>query len=237
MATMIATVSRGTTASAGVATRAIRDAWPLAAAVVPFGVVVGVAQAEVGPTGLAGVLATAVLFAGSAHLAVLTAVAAGGGVLGAVLAGVAVNARLLLYSAAHGHRFRADQPVWFRWLGALLTVDQSFALTAAAPELRGAAFRRYWGVVGSTLLTVWTAAVAVGLEFGGILPEHGPVDAAVPATLVSLLVMLCTDRRAVRVAVVAGAVAVVAAGLPGGVGIVLAIGAGLAVAGPSQEPS
>jgi branched chain amino acid efflux pump len=54
-----------------------------------------------------------------------------------------VNARLLLYSAALGDRFRA-QPAPFRWLAPHFIIDQTYLMADARPALAGRDFRRYW---------------------------------------------------------------------------------------------
>ncbi len=216
------------------ATRAVRDVLPLAAATAPFGAVVGVTLDQAGLVGMPALAGTAVLYAGSAQLATLSTMVAGGGVVGAVVAGAVVNSRLLLYSASHGARFRDDQPAWFRWLAPLTTVDQTFALAAAASDLRGAGFRRYWTTMGLLLGTVWLAAVAVGMQLGAGLSAHGPLDVAAPATLVALLVPHLGDRRSRRAVLAAAAAALATGFLPAGLGIAVAVVAGLLVAGPAD---
>lgn len=234
MSTTIAAV-RGTTTLVPVR-RGARDILPLAAAAVPFGMVVGVTLDQAGLDGVPALAATALVYAGSAQLATMTILIAGGGPLGAVLAGAIVNARLVLYSASHGHRFR-DHPAWFRWLAPLTTVDQTFALAAAARDLTGVAFRRYWVTIGLVLGAVWTTAVAAGLHLGATLPESSPMEVAAPATMVSLLVPRLGDARMRRVALTAAVVAGAARVLPSGFGIVAAICVGLAVAGRPSEPA
>lgn len=212
--------------------RAVRDILPIAAAVVPFGTVVGVTLDHAGLTGVPGLVGTALVYAGSAQLATLTVLIGGGAPLAAVLAGAIVNARMVLYSASHGARFR-NHPAWFRWIAPLMTVDQTFALAAQAGDLAGAAFRRYWLTIGGVLGTIWLAAVGVGMGLGSVLPEASPMDVAAPATMVSLLVPHLGDSRLRRVAVTAAVVGVAARGLPSGLGIVAAIGVALVAAGPA----
>lgn len=214
--------------------RATRDILPIAAAVVPFGMVVGVTLDHAGLTGLPALAGTALLYAGSAQLATLTILIAGGGPLGAVLAGVIVNSRMVLYSASHGARFRADHPAWFRWVAPLTTVDQTFALAAQARDLTGAAFRRYWVTIGMVLGAIWLAAVTAGMSLGSVLPEVSPMDVAAPATMVSLLAPHLGDRRMRRVVVTAAVVGVAGRVLPAGLGIVAAIVVALVAAGPSH---
>lgn len=215
--------------------RAVQDVLPIALAVAPFGTVVGVTLDQAALVGLPGLVATALVYGGSAQLATLSVLIGGGGIAGAVVAGALVNARLVLYSAGHAHRFRdPDHPVWFRWVAPLTTVDQTYALADGARDLRGGAFRRYWAVLGTVLASGWLVAVTVGMVLGSVLPEISPMDVAVPATMVSLLVPHLGSRRLRRVALVAAVVGVATPLLPSGLGIVAAILAGLAVAGPGE---
>ena len=215
--------------------RAVRDILPIAASVVPFGTVVGVSLDAAGLTGVPALAATALVYAGSAQLAALTILVAGGGPLGAVLAGAIVNARMLLYSASHGDRFRDGQPAWFRWAAPILTVDQTFALGEGARDLAATGFRHYWTTIGLVLGAVWLGAVALGMQLGAVLPATSPMAVAVPATMVSLLVPHLGQPRMRRAVVVAVGVGLLARGLPSGLGIVAAIAAGLAAAGPTTE--
>lgn len=228
---MTAVTTTGDPARWAVTLRAARDILPLAAAVVPFGTVVGVTLDDAGLTGLPALTGTALLYAGSAQLATLSVLIAGGGPLGAVLAGAIVNSRMLLYSAGLSPRFK-DQPAWFRWIAPLTTVDQTFALATQASGLDRRAFRQYWLTLGAVLGAIWLTAVSVGMSVGSALPDHSPMEVAAPATMVSLLVPHLGDRRMRRVVLTAAAVAVAGRLLPDGVGIVAAIAVGLVAAGP-----
>ena len=84
------------------------------------------------------------------------------------------------------------------------------------------------------LPTIRDTRVTVGMVLGSVLPEISPMDVAVPATMVSLLVPHLGSRRLRRVALVAAVVGVATPLLPSGLGIVAAILAGLAVAGPGE---
>lgn len=229
---MTASISIPRSAPRHVARRAARDILPLAAAVVPFGTVVGVTLEHAGLTGPAALTGTALLYAGSAQLATLSVLIAGGGPLGAVLAGAIVNSRMLLYSAGLSGRFR-HQPTWFRWLAPLTTVEQTFALATEVDGLDQHGFRQYWVTIGAVLGGIWLAAVSVGMSLGSVLPDHNPMEVAAPATMVALLMPHVADRRMRRVALVAAVIAVAGRLLPGGTGLVVAIVIGLVVAGPS----
>jgi predicted branched-subunit amino acid permease len=208
---------------------ALRDTIPVALSIAPLGLVIGATARTVPVPPLPNMAVAAGVFAGAAHLAALTTMAAGAGVL-TVLGTVAlINARLLLYSAALEPRFR-HQPPWFRWLGPALLIDQTYLMVTARDDLDHVQdFRRYWSVAGGALLASWVCAVGLGSVVGPLLPHGSPLDAA---AVVVLAGMLAPRLTTLRPAVVAGAsllVAVVAAPLSGGVGVVTGIGAGLVV--------
>ena len=208
---------------------ALRDVVPVALSIAPLGLVIGATARHVPVPPVANAAAAAGVFAGAAHLAALTALVAGGGVL-TVLGTVAlINARLLLYSAALEPRFRY-QPAWFRWLGPALLIDQTYLMVTARDDLDDAAgFRRYWSVAGGALLASWVGAVGLGSVVGPLLPPGTPLAAAAVVVLAGMLAPRLTTARPVAVALTALMVAVVAAPLPGGLGVVLGIGAGLVV--------
>jgi predicted branched-subunit amino acid permease len=180
----------------------VRDILVLSPGVIPFGVMLGVAVVANGTGGPAAVLGAVLVYGGSAQLTTVSLLHLGAGVLAAVLSGVVVHARVLLYGAALEPSFR-QQPLWFRLLGPQFIQDQTYLSTTGRPAYGPAEFRRYWGWLGFTLLTVWTGAVLLGLLAGPLLPplpHLGLVGAA-------LFVAMLAPRLADRPALVAGAVA------------------------------
>jgi predicted branched-subunit amino acid permease len=205
---------------------AVRDIAPMLLGIAPFGMLIGLTLTT-HPVGVAAGLASVLpYYGGTGHLATLQMLATGAGPP-AVLVGIAVvNARLLLYGAALGPRF-ADQPGWFRWLGAASVIDQTYALTTARPGLSGAAFRRYWLTLGAAMGLCWLAAHVVGIVVGPVLPAWLPLGIAAPAVLVGLLVPHLKGATGRAAAVVGGGVAGLAAPLPPGVGTLLGAVAGI----------
>jgi predicted branched-subunit amino acid permease len=214
------------TAFDNIAVVAVRDTLPVAASIAPLALVIGATAARSGVPVAADMAGAALIFAGAAHLAVLTTLAAGAGVLTALAAATLINVRLLLYSASIEPRFR-DQPWWFRWLGPALLIDQTFLMVAARDDLADPArFRRYWVCAGGLLLGCWVTIVGLGSVLGPLLPAVLPLDAAAVAVLVG---MLAPRLRSWRPVAVAGAALLAAAALPGGVGLLVGIVAGVAV--------
>lgn len=212
----------------------LRDMLPVVAAVTPFGIVVGVAQTAADVALLPGLGAGVLVYGGSAHLATLGAVAAGTAVLGAVLTGVLINARLLLYSADIASAV-ADQPLWFRIVGSMTIIDQTYALLPNGLAHGTAGLRRYWLTIGWTLAAGWLTAITIGARLGDIVPPVVSVAAAPKAVFLAMLLPRLVDgrmRRAVGAAVV---VAVLGRGLPAGLGIILALLTAMAVSPRHSE--
>lgn len=207
---------------------AVRDILPVTLSVMPFAVVIGVtiAQAHAVPAWV-GLLAGPMIYAGSAHLAAVSLLDAGAGAA-TILATVAIiNARLSMYGAVIEPHFRM-QPVWFRWLAPHFLVDQTYALATARTDLDDPArFRRYWVTIGVVLGTGWTAAMAAALLLGPVIPAHSPLDFAATAVFIGLLVPRLRERVARRPALTAGVVALVAAPLPNGLGLLAGAIAGI----------
>jgi predicted branched-subunit amino acid permease len=212
------------------AAAALRDAVPILLSVAPFALVIGATAATAGIPPLPGAAVTAALFAGGAQYAALTLVAGGAGALTVLSTVALLNARLLIYAAALEPRFR-DQPRWFRWLGPALLIDQTYLLVAARDAELGdlAAFRRYWLVAGGSLMVVWVALVGLGGVVGPMLPAAVPLEASAVVVMVGLLAPRLTAPRPLTVALSALIVAFATARLPGGLGLVAGIAAGLVV--------
>lgn len=205
----------------------LRDGLTLFAPVVPFALVLGLAviESEI-PTGL-GWASSSIIFGGAAQLTLLTLYGPGA-VIGTVVAALAVNARHLMYSAALAPRF-SEQPHWFRILGPYLLVDQVFAVVVGRNE-DPAWWRRYYLTAGLVMWTMWQISVAVGLFVGPVIPESWGLSFAIPVMFVGLVAFRLDRMPSLVAAVVGGGVALLSAGLPNKVGIILGGLAGVAVA-------
>src|SRR6476661_2396090 len=102
--------------------------------VIPFGLVIGVSAARADVPGVAAWLGGPLLFGGSAHVATVQLLDAHAAA--AVVAALAINARLVLYSAAMAPRWRGRSRAW-QALAAGLLVDPSFAVGEGGYETFG----------------------------------------------------------------------------------------------------
>jgi predicted branched-subunit amino acid permease len=208
---------------------ALRDITPVVVSVLPFAAIIGVtvAQSSDIPT-WAGVLAGPLMYGGSAQLAALTLLDAGASWVTVLATVVIINARLSMYGAALEPRFR-DQPGWFRWFAPHMMVDQTYAIATARGELADRRrFRRYWLTAGIVLGLAWTATMIAAAVSGPDLPSDSPLTFAATAVFIGLLVPRLRERAARRPAVIAAAVALVAAPLPHGLGLLVGALAGIA---------
>ena len=216
-----------TTVDAGSAVRAgLRDVAPVILGLVPFGVAIGAAVAGSAMDHLAGWSGGPLLAAGAAHLALVTAIDAGSGALVAIVTAVVINARLAAYSAAIAPLF-VGQPRWLRWAAPYALIDQAFALATGRPEAREPHwFRRYWAALTLPLCLAWYGLITAGMALGPVIPASWEMWFVSPLMFVAMGAPAVRDRRSVRSALVAASAAAVTTGLPGGVGLVLAIVAG-----------
>jgi predicted branched-subunit amino acid permease len=207
---------------------ALRDILPVVVSVMPFAAVIGVTIAQAtGVPHWGGLLAGPLMYAGSAHLVALTLLERGGGVAAVLGAVVVINARFAMYGAGLEPRFRT-QPAWFRWLAPHFLVDQTYAIATARTDLTDPVrFRRYWLTAGLVLGTGWVGTMAAAMLLGPSLGPDSPLAFAPTAVFVGLLAPRLRARAARRPAVIGAVVAIVAAPLPHGLGLLAGAVAGV----------
>lgn len=201
---------------------------PLAAGVVPFGMVVGVSAANVGMSPWAAVAYSIIVFAGAAQLAALDLLRTGTPLLIVVATAVIINLRLLLYSAALAPHWRRVTVRARLGLAYLLT-DQAFALSVARygePDGDHHPAATFLGAA-AVLWIVWQVATFAGATLGDALPAGLSLEFAVPLAFIALVVPSLCDRPTVAAAIVAVLVALLTAGLPYGLGLLPATAAGI----------
>jgi 4-azaleucine resistance transporter AzlC len=208
-----------------------RDALPLLLAMVPFGLIAGVAAAERGLALAQAIGISYIVFAGSAQLAALQLLALGSPVAVILVTTLLINLRFLLYSATFAPHLRAA-PWPLRALLAGVMTDQSLALGThrfgAHPERGGKA--AYLAGVSLTVWFVWTGSSTVGVFVGAALPSGWSLEFAVPLVFLTLwIVAMARGAAPVWAAgLVAAAVAVLARPLPYNLGLLAAAFAGIA---------
>ena len=215
----------------------VREIAPVLVGMVPFGLVTGVAAIASGLTPLQGIALSMLSFSGIAQLIVCQLIAAQSPFLVVVGAGSIVSLRFVMYSAAVSPHLAHLDRRW-RALLAFLMTDQSFSMTAARFSAPGERGLRHWHTLGAslTLYLAWQATVVIGIAVGAQVPANWSLDFAVVLTFIALLVPAIRTRADLGAAIVAAAVALVAAGMPFRLSLVVASLAGIA-AGMAIERS
>lgn len=208
-----------------------RDAAAVAVAYAPFGLALGATLARSGEHPLLAWATSPLLFGGAAQLLSVQMLADGAPFVVVVLGALVVNARMLLYSASLAPHTAAWPRRW-RWSGAYLLADPVYALAIGRftrPDGGGDARDRlvYYLAVGTTLWTAWQALTGAGVLLAGVLPTSLRLELAAPLTFLLLLLPMLAGRAAYAAAAVGGAGAVVASGLPLGLGLFAGAAAGV----------
>jgi 4-azaleucine resistance transporter AzlC len=201
---------------------------PLLLGIVPFGLIVGVTAAGTEIGGVVGSLTSVVIFAGAAQLATIELIEGGTAPLVVVATALVINSRHLMYSAALADPFGEFPRGWRLGLPYLLT-DQSFVLSVTRWRDEPSPLYRRWYFlgVGTGLWVPWQLATITGVLAGTGIPDSWSLDFAVPLVFLALLATGLRDRAAVAAALVAGTVAVAAAGFAWGLGLIVAAIAGI----------
>ena len=206
-----------------------RQIAPVLVGTVPFGFVAGVVAVASGLTPLEGIALSVLSFSGIAQLVACQLVAANSPVLLTIAAAGVVSLRFLMYSAALSPHLAHLTRRW-RLLLAYLMTDQSFAMSVKHFSEPGDVRHRHWHFLGSalTLYLSWQLSVVVGVVAGAQVPASWSLDFAVVLCFIALLVPAVRTRADLAAAIVAAAVALVAAGLPFRLSLVVASIAGIA---------
>ena len=223
--------------------RARRAAWlqglrvvaPALIALAAWGLVTGVATVKSGLTQWQAVGMSLLLFAGSAQLAALPLIAADAPIWVVMLTTAVVNLRFVIFTAGLYPYFR-HLPIGRRMLLGYVTGDVSFALAVSrwsSEPLPGRGSReRTWFYLGicSGTWAVWQASSVAGIFLGGGIPAGWGLDFVAILALLALVLPMIAGAPTIAGALVAGVVAVLAAGAPLKLGLVVAVLAGIGVA-------
>ena len=207
-----------------------REAAPTLVGTIPFGLVVGIAAIAAGLTPLEGLALSVFAFSGIAQLVASQLIAVQSPLIVTVAAAFVVSLRLLMYSAALAPHL-AHLPLRWRVLISYIMTDQSFATTVRRYNEPGDRSHRHWHFLGSATLLygTWQLAVIIGIVAGSGVPTTWSLDFVVVLTFIGLLVPVVRTRADLAAAIVAGALALLAAGLPYRLSLIVGSIAGIAV--------
>lgn len=208
----------------------MRAQLPLLLGVVPFGLIFGALAVSEGIPPWEAQALSLFVFAGSAQFIAVGLIAGGAPPAMVVLTILIVNLRHLLYSAAMARRWQSLPNRWKAALAWLLT-DEAFAIGSLeyAHPKSGSPHAFYLGT-GLALWLSWQTSTAAGILLGALSPASWGLEFALPLTFLAMLFPLLEDRCHVVAAVVAGVLSPLLAELPYGLGLLMAILAGIAAA-------
>ena len=202
-----------------------RAALPLWLGITPFGLVVGLLGPAVGLSAPATAALSAFVFAGSAQFIALGLIGARASYALIVLTTLVVNLRHLLYGASLAPYLRS-QPAGRKAVLSFFLTDEAYAVVIDHFRRPGVAPTvQYYLGVGLSLYLDWVASTVAGLAVGGLVPDPAALglDFALPATFIALLAPQLKGWAAWVTFAVAGVTVLLAGGLPGRLGILLAI--------------
>jgi predicted branched-subunit amino acid permease len=201
---------------------------PLMLAVTPQGLTIGLALGQTPTDHLAAWSASWLIYSGSAQLAAVATYSAGSAAAAAVLAAMAVNIRLLFYSAALAPHWRHRSMRW-RLLAGYLLVDPSFMLAQQRHDQPGSAGEKAGYYLGGGLLLWlwWQLVTAIGILAPAVVPNAAWLAAAAPLCFVAILASKVRGRVALAAAAASAVAAFTLAALPWGAGLGIAIVAGV----------
>ncbi len=188
---------------------------PLALSIMPFMVTFGLLTRAAGLSIWIALGMTMVIFAGSAQLLAVQMLL--GGAPGALIVAASgtMNLRHTLWSASIAPHLRHLSLLW-RLLLAYFLTDEVALLSIRHYEQSGCRKKRHWFMLGAGLVE-WVAAqvsAALGSLLGTQIPANWHLDFTATLTFIALLVLALKDRTSILAACLAGAMVLLAGGLP-----------------------
>ena len=206
-----------------------RDVAPALPANVPFGVIVGVTAVGVGMSPIQALIMSMTVFAGAAQVAAIDLLGRNAPVAIVILTALVVNLRYVMYSASIAPYFARFSAKWRATLAYFL-LDVDFALSVTKFEEEPEINRRaYYLGVAIPIWLVWVVSTGVGATLGASVPESWQLDFAIPLLFLALLVPNVEGRASGAAALGSGVVAVLGAGLPFNLGLIVGAVAGIVV--------
>ena len=201
-----------------------RDGAPFVLIMAPFGALFGLLASEAGLPLDQVLVFSSLVIAGAAQFTTLTLMEDGVPLAIAVISGLAVNLRMMMYSAALTPHF-GPAPIWQRTLIAYLLVDQTYALSATRFEEVSWSTRQKVAYFTGTALYVfpaWVGSTLLGALAGERLPEWLALDFALPLAFIALVAPMLRSVAHVAAALVSVIGTLAFAWVPSNLGLLIA---------------
>ena len=215
----------------------IIDSSPFILVIIPFASLFGVLASEAGLSVLETMAFSIVVIAGAAQFTALQLMQENAPTVIVLISALAVNLRMAMYSASLTPYIGAA-PLWQRALCAYLTVDQSYVVGVSKferePDMTVAARISYFLGAVTPIVPLWYLFTYVGAVLGAQIPDSWALDFAIPITFLAMIAPMFRTAAHVVAALIAVVVALLAAGVPYSLGLIIAGIAGM-MAGAQTE--
>jgi len=205
--------------------KGFRDGTPFIFVSGPFGLLFGVLAAEAGLKLVETMTLTATVFAGAAQFTALQLMKVDTPTLIVIASALTVNLRMAMYSASLTP-FMGAAPLWQRALAAYLMVDQSYALSIVKfetePKLTVPQRMGYFFGSVAPVAVAWNLMTLLGAQVGGRIPDSFALDFAMPIAFLAMVTPMLRTPAHLVAAGVSIAIALLAAGLPYNLGLIVA---------------
>lgn len=216
----------------------VREGLPFVLVILPFGLLFGVVAAEAGLNLLEAVSFSVLVIAGAAQFTALQLLSDQAPALIALVSALAVNLRMAMYSATMAAHI-GGAPLWKRAIAAYVLVDQTFAAASLRyerePAWGHAEKTAYFFGAASPIYLPWLGATMAGALLGSTIPESLALDFALPITFLAMIGPMLRTLPHVIAAGVAVTLALLLAGMPYNLGLLVAGLAGMAAGAEAER--
>lgn len=198
-----------------------------------WGLVSGMAMVKSGLTLAQALGMTFLVYAGSAQLAALPLMAANASIWVVFATAMLVNLRFVIFSAAIGPHFSHlpwYQRVWYGYFNADITIALYPRRFPPETLYQPAGKVGFFAGIGYPNWCAWQAGSLAGILLGSQIPESWGIGFAGTLALLAILIPLTMNAAALAGVAVSATVALLAAGLPYRLGLLLAVVLGMTVA-------
>jgi predicted branched-subunit amino acid permease len=208
----------------------VRDGAPFILVIVPFSVLFGVVATEAGLNVFETLSFSVLVIAGAAQFTALQLLTDGAPTVIALVSALAVNLRMAMYSASLTP-YLGQASLGQRALAAYFTVDQSYACAIVKFEQTpgwdiSRRLSYFFGVV-TPICPLWYIFTLVGALVGTAIPAGLALDFALPITFLAMIGPMLRTPAHLAAAFVSVSCALVFAGLPYNLGLLVAGLAGM----------
>ncbi|MEQ6248890.1 AzlC family ABC transporter permease [Sulfitobacter sp. HNIBRBA3233] len=215
----------------------IIDSSPFILVIIPFASLFGVLATEAGLSVVETMAFSVVVIAGAAQFTALQLLQENAPTAIVLASALAVNLRMAMYSASLTPYIGAA-PLWQRAICAYLTVDQTYIVSVAEyerePQMTVRERVAYFMGAVTPVVPLWYIFTYVGAVLGTQVPDSWALDFAIPIAFLAMIAPMFRTLAHVVAALVAVVVALLAAGVPYSLGLIIAGIAGM-MAGAQTE--